>query len=145
LLLAGGDTSLAQFFPPACSTLQQPPFQPPPAVEAEDEAPPYDPPPDIDGRPTRNMGAAIRRTSRPTSCCATTRYREPPVPGYEPIDPADPRGRVGRPYGDQQQPGYQPGYEPDPRGRYGRPGDQPSINQIINQIISKAISSQVTS
>jgi lipoprotein-anchoring transpeptidase ErfK/SrfK len=57
-------------------------------------------------------------------------YREPPVPGYEPIEP-DPRGRVGRSYGDQQ-PGYQPGYEPDPRGRYGRPGEQPG-NQPGNQ------------
>ncbi len=126
LLGLAGTPALAQFFPLPVPRLQQPPFQPPPPVEAEDEAPPYDPPPGYRRVPNPQYGRGYPQDVETNQLPPPRGYREPPVPGYEPIDPAEPRGRVGRSYGDQQQPGYQPGYEPDPRGRYGRPGDQPS-------------------
>jgi lipoprotein-anchoring transpeptidase ErfK/SrfK len=132
LLGLAGTPALAQFFPLPVPRFQQPPFQPPPAVEAEDEAPPYDPPPGYRRAPNPQYGRGYPQDVETNQLPPPRGYREPPVPGYEPIDPAEPRGRVGRSYGDQQQPGYQPGYEPDPRGRYGRPGDQPS-NQPGNQ------------
>jgi len=132
LLGLAGTPALAQFFPLPVPRLQQPPFQPPPPVEAEDEAPPYDPPPGYRRVPNPQYGRGYPQDVETNQLPPPRGYREPPVPGYEPIDPAEPRGRVGRSYGDQQQPGYQPGYGPDPRGRYGRPGDQPS-NQPSNQ------------
>jgi lipoprotein-anchoring transpeptidase ErfK/SrfK len=125
LLGLAGTPALAQFFPLPVPRSQQPPFQPPPPVEAEDEAPPYDPPPGYRRVPNPQYGRGYPQDVETNQLPPPSGYREPPVPGYEPIDPAEPRGRVGRSYGGQQ-PGYQPGYEPDPRGRYGRPGDQPS-------------------
>jgi lipoprotein-anchoring transpeptidase ErfK/SrfK len=126
LLGLAGTPALAQFFPLPVPRFQQPPFQPPPAVEAEDEAPPYDPPPGYRRAPNPQYGRGYPQDVETNQLPPPRGYREQPVPGYEPIDPAEPRGRVGRPYGDPQQPGYQPGYEPDPRGRYGRPSDQPN-------------------
>jgi lipoprotein-anchoring transpeptidase ErfK/SrfK len=125
LLGLAGTPAFAQFFPLPVPRLQ-PPFQPPPPVEAEDEAPPYDPPPGYRRAPNPQYGRGYPQDVETNQLPPPRGYREPPVPGYEPIDPAEPRGRVGRSYGDQQQPGYQPGYEPDPRSRYGRPGDQPN-------------------
>jgi lipoprotein-anchoring transpeptidase ErfK/SrfK len=120
LLGLAGTPALAQFLPLPVPRLQQPPFQPPPPVEAEDEAPPYDPPPGYRRVPNPQYGRGYPQDVETNQLPPPGGYREQPVPGYEPIEP---RGR--RSYGDQQ-PGYQPGYEPDPRGRYGRPGnDQP--------------------
>jgi len=122
LLGLAGTPALAQFLPFPVPRLQQPPFQPPPPVEAEDEAPPYDPPPGYRRVPNPQYGRGYPQDVETNQLPPPGGYREQPVPGYEPIEPGS-RGR--RTYGDQQ-PGYQPGYEPDPRGRYGRPGnDQP--------------------
>src|SRR5215470_13138040 len=119
-----GTPAVAQFFQLPVPRLQQPPFQPPPPVEAEDEAPPYEPPPGYRRVPNPQYGRGYPQDVESNQLPPPSGYREPPVPGYEPIEPGDPRSRMGRSYGDQQ-PGYQPGYEPDPRGRYGRPADQP--------------------
>jgi lipoprotein-anchoring transpeptidase ErfK/SrfK len=132
LLGLAGTPAVAQFFQLPVPRLQQPPFQPPPPVEAEDEAPPYDPPPGYRRAPNPQYGRGYPQDVETNQLPPPRGYREQPVPGYEPIEPVEPRGRVGRSYGDQQQPGYQPGYEPDPRGRYGRPSDQPN-NQPGNQ------------
>src|SRR6185295_5235555 len=133
LLGLAGTPALAQLLPLPVPRMQQPPFQPPPPVEVEDEAPPYDPPPGYRRVPNPQYGRGYPQDVETNQLPPPGGYREQPVPGYEPIEP-DPRGRVGRSYGDQQ-PGYQPGYEPDPRGRYGRPGydQQPGYQQGYQQ------------
>ena len=129
-----GSPALAQFLPLPIPPFQQqrPPFQPPPAVEADDDAPPYDPPPGYRRAPPPGQQAPGAQYGRGYPQDVETNqlpppsgYREPPVPGYEPIDPRDPRNRVGRPY--DQPPAYEPDpRDPrDPRNRVGRPYDQP--------------------
>ena len=129
LLGLAGTPALAQFLPLPFPRAQQPPFQPPPPPEVEDEAPPYDPPPGYRRVPNPQYGRGYPQDVETNQLPPPSGYREPPVPGYEPIEP---RGRVGRSYGDQQ-PG--PGYEPDPRDRYGRPGydNQPGYQQGYQQ------------
>src|SRR5215467_5181634 len=91
--------ALAQFLtlPPPFKQ-QRPPFQPPPPVEADDEAPPYDPPPGYRRVPNPQYGRGYPQDVETNQLPPPSGYREQPVPGYEPIEP-DPRGRVGRSYG----------------------------------------------
>jgi len=126
LLGLAGTPALAQFLPLPIPPFQQAPFQPPPPVEAEDDAPPYDPPPGYRRAPPGaqsgpQYGRGYPQDVETNQLPPPGGYRQP-VPGYEPIEPIEPRSRVGRPYGDQP-----PAYEPDPRSRIGRPnyGDQP--------------------
>ena len=146
-----GSPALAQFLPLPIPPFQQqrPPFQPPPAVEADDDAPPYDPPPGYRRVPNPQYGRGYPQDVETNQLPPPSGYREQPVPGYEPIDPRnrtarpydqppayepdprdprDPRSRGGQPYyGDQQQQPYQQQpNDPDPRNRYGNAEPPPA-------------------
>jgi hypothetical protein len=103
--------------------------------------------PDIDGRPTRNMGAAIRRTSRLTSCrhhavIASNRFqamsrsiRLSHAAGWGALTVISQAINLAT----------SPIHAADMVAPAISQVTNQVINQIINQVISKAISSQVTS
>ena len=80
-----GTPAVAQFFQLPVPRLQQPPFQPPPPVEAEDEAPPYDPPPGYRRVPNPQYRRGYPQEVETNQLPPPSGYREPPVPGFMPI------------------------------------------------------------